>query len=231
MKTQIAILFFLFATTLLYAQDNICNSAYAPFREGAKMEYTTYDKKGKAAAISQQEIETIDDIEGGFEANVRYSLKNEKQEEISRGVYALQCKGDEIWMDLSNLLNSSMLEGFKDMEFEVENEKMDLPNKPTVGQQLKDGAITMKAMMNGTAIMNFRARVYDRKVEKMEKITTSAGTFDCIKITETTEVKMGLKRSSPSATWYAVGVGMVKTESYNKKGELESSTVLTKFSK
>jgi hypothetical protein len=230
MKTQITILF-LALTTLLSAQQNICTSSYMSFTEGTEFEYSGYDKKGKLTTISSQHIETIDEVDGGFQANVHFKLTSDKGEEVSKGVYEMLCKGDVIYMDLSNLLNPSALAAFKDMEVEVENEQMDLPNKLTIGQMLQEGAITMKAKMEGMTLLNMRVRIYDRKVEKMERIKTPAGTFDCVKITEQTEIKMGLKRTMASATWYAVGVGMVKTEVYDKKGEVESSTVLTKFKK
>ena len=45
------------------------------------------------------------------------------------------------------------------------------------------------------------------------------------------DMKMMLKRSIKIAEWIAPGVGVVKTESYNQKGELENYTLLTKFVK
>jgi len=62
-------------------------------------------------------------------------------------------------------------------------------------------------------------------------VTTPAGTFDCIKMTQDTDVKAIFKMKAKTTTWYTKGVGMVKTENYDKNGKVESSTVLTKFEK
>ncbi|MCF6348980.1 MAG: DUF3108 domain-containing protein [Flavobacteriaceae bacterium] len=68
------------------------------------------------------------------------------------------------------------------------------------------------------------------KVEKREEITIPAGTFDCYVISFETEFKMGIKRKGKTRQWLAKGVGIVKTEDYNKKGKVISKSVLTKFS-
>jgi hypothetical protein len=44
-------------------------------------------------------------------------------------------------------------------------------------------------------------------------------------------MKILIKRNIKTASWIARGVGVVKTESYNKKGEIESTMVLTKREK
>jgi len=41
---------------------------------------------------------------------------------------------------------------------------------------------------------------------------------------------MMANQTFPSRLWLAEEVGMVKQESYNKKGKLMSNTILTKFS-
>jgi hypothetical protein len=72
------------------------------------------------------------------------------------------------------------------------------------------------------------ADVINRKVETIEDLTVPAGTFNCLKIIGDVSGKvLGLSISGKSAQWYSPGVGMVKSESYDKKGELSSSMVLT----
>ena len=72
--------------------------------------------------------------------------------------------------------------------------------------------------------------VTDRAVEARESLTTSAGTFDCIKITQKETTKMIVKIQATSKEWYAENIGMVRSESYNKKGKLTGYSVLTKIS-
>jgi hypothetical protein len=40
---------------------------------------------------------------------------------------------------------------------------------------------------------------------------------------------MGIKRLGSSKQWFAEGIGMVKSEEYNKKGKFIGKSVLTKF--
>ncbi len=215
----------------IHAQENLCQSSYAPMTQAMEWDLTSYDKKGKVSSVSTQHVESIDETQDGFEAVILHNTKDAKGKDLTKGNYTIVCKGDDIWMDLANMLDANAMQGMTDMELSIENEKMDIPKNPKVGQVLSDGSISIKASTGGMTLLNLRARCFDRKVEKMEQVTTPAGTFDCVKITQQTEVKMVMKRTIATATWYAKGVGMVKTENYDKKGEIESSTILTRLKK
>ena len=65
-----------------------------------------------------------------------------------------------------------------------------------------------------------------------EKVTTTAGKFDCIKISYLKRTKIVLKTETVRVTeWYAEGIGLVKSESYNTKGEPDGKTILVKIVK
>lgn len=54
-----------------------------------------------------------------------------------------------------------------------------------------------------------------------EKVSTTAGKFDCIKISYLKRTKIVLKTETVRVTeWYAEGIGLVKSESYNTKENL-----------
>lgn len=62
-----------------------------------------------------------------------------------------------------------------------------------------------------------------------EKVSTTAGKFDCIKISYLKRTKIVLKTETVRVTeWYAEGIGLVKSESYNTKGEPDGKTILVK---
>ncbi|MEO8720656.1 MAG: hypothetical protein ABI297_05580, partial [Ginsengibacter sp.] len=70
-----------------------------------------------------------------------------------------------------------------------------------------------------------------------EKITTPAGTFDCVKVTgnrKTTMNLLGKERNMGKPTqehvWIAPGIGTIKQENYTEKGKLESMSHLIEFS-
>ena len=65
-----------------------------------------------------------------------------------------------------------------------------------------------------------------------EKVSTTAGKFDCIKISYLKRTKIVLKTETVRVTeWYAEGIGLVKSESYNSKGEPDGKTILVKIVK
>lgn len=65
-----------------------------------------------------------------------------------------------------------------------------------------------------------------------EKVSTTAGKFDCIKISYLKRTKIVLKTETVRVTeWYAEGIGLVKSESYNTKGEPDGKTILVKIVK
>ena len=65
-----------------------------------------------------------------------------------------------------------------------------------------------------------------------EKVSTTAGKFDCIKISYLKRTKIVLKTETVRVTeWYAKGVGLVKSEAYDTKGKLDCKTLLVKIDK
>lgn len=65
-----------------------------------------------------------------------------------------------------------------------------------------------------------------------EKVSTTAGKFDCIKISYLKRTRIVLKTETVRVTeWYAEGIGLVKSESYNTKGEPDGKTILVKIVK
>ena len=57
------------------------------------------------------------------------------------------------------------------------------------------------------------------------------GTFSCFKITQTVEADYPLigKQHFTSITWIGKGMGVIKTEAYDKKGKLQSRMLLTEL--
>lgn len=76
-----------------------------------------------------------------------------------------------------------------------------------------------------------KSKIYYRKVTAQERITTPAGTFDCMILEQLSENKiLGIKQKSIGKTWYARGVGEVKSEIYTRGGKLRSKVILESIS-
>ncbi|MBE0641630.1 MAG: hypothetical protein IH599_06305 [Bacteroidales bacterium] len=120
-----------------------------------------------------------------------------------------------------------MLGSLEGMEMEVSGDELEIPEKLSVGQTLDDGEIVIKVMNQGMAMMNMAVKVFNRKVEAKEKITTPAGSFDCYKLSYDVESKVMLKISSKGEEWIAEGIGVVKTATYSKAGKLTGYSLIT----
>lgn len=222
MRTLTSIIISLLSLTLVKAQGEC--SKYYPLKEGTKFQITNYDKNDKPVAV----IDYVVKESNGDSALIYYEMFDDKGELVLSSEYGMSCENDGISIDFNSLAAPGMMEQFQDMEIDLSGTNLFLPNNLSVGQTLPDADLLMLVSM---APMNMKmtVKIYDRKVVGQETVTTPAGTFDCMILSQSTESKMGVKVSGSSQEWYAPDVGMVKQESYNKKGKKIASSVLTSF--
>jgi hypothetical protein len=228
MKHFLIALVFLFTLSSSQAQD--CQSAYSPILEDTKMEMTNYDKKGRISSISKANIYEVASKGDTTAAKVHAQVVDDEGEEIFKSDYEIKCIKGVILMDMRDIMGD-MAKQFEKMDVAVEGNFIEYPDNMTVGTKLPDAEMVMTMNAESPVPIKIRINMTERKVEAQESITTSAGTFNCLKLTYTIETKMGFSRSTRSAVWLAKGVGTVKTESYDKKGNVDFKTELTKFEK
>lgn len=228
-KSAVIILLAIFCIQSVFSQANC--SKYYPMIEGASFEYTNYNKKGKTEGTASYKVTQVSTNGENTSATMAMELKDQRGKEIYTSDYSFTCTGNMVTVDYESLVPKTMLEQYKDMEMDISGTDLELPNDLSVGQQLSNANVTMKISMGGMN-MDTTVDLINRKVEKKESVTTSAGTFECFVIYTDNKIKaMMVKQTFPSRVWFSEGVGMIKQESYNKSGKLMGSTVLTKYSK
>ncbi|WP_100614934.1 TapB family protein [Confluentibacter citreus] len=225
MKTKITLLVLMLLVSMTTISQNAC-STYYPFKEGAKFQITSFDKKGKKESVVDYEIASIKNNV----ATINTKISDDKGKEISTASYEMTCNGDGISIDFKSLMNPEMLKQYKKMEVEMTGTNIELPNNLSVGQNLKDAQLNMAINM-GVMKMNMSIDMVNRKVNAKESLTTAAGTFDCFALSYNTEMKIGIKQSFEVKEWISEGVGAVKSETYNKGGKLLGYSELTSISK
>jgi hypothetical protein len=228
MKYYLIALIFLFNQTKNQAQD--CQSAYSPMLEDTKMEMTNYDKKGRISSISKANIYELTNRGDTTAAKVHAQIVDEEGEEIFKSEYEIKCLKGIILLDMRDIMGD-LGKQFDKMDVSVEGNFIEYPDNMTVGTKLPDAEMVLTMNADSPLPIKIRVNMVERKVEAQESITTSAGTFDCLKLTYSIETKMGFSRSTRSAVWLAKGVGTVRTESYDKKGNVDFKSELTKFEK
>lgn len=210
-----------------FAAGQACE-AFMAFEEGTKLEYTYYNKKEKEEGSSTQYVKSVRALQdGGTVAVFETELRDKKGKEAMTGTFEVSCQGNALRMNVSDMLGPDMSKAFQHMEVKVEGDALIIPHELEVGQTLPDAQSVVTPGMNGMNLMKFTFTVTDRRVVAREEVRTPAGTFDCFKITSIFKTKMMGSREFTQSQWLAKGVGMVKAETYDKKGKLESRQLLT----
>lgn len=226
MKHLLLLVLSSFLTVSLLAQD--CEG-YFPVKGGTFIETKNYDAKGKLTGTSQQTILSVDQIPGGLSLKVKSESLDSKDKLQYSQELGMRCENGVFYMDMKNFLDPNTMSGFKDMEVSVDGIDLEYPSVLQIGQALKDGDIQMKFMSGGMSIMTMSVRMFNRKVEALESITTPAGTFECYKLTYDMEIKSMIKMTVKATQWVARNVGAVKTESFDKNGKMVGYSLLTAF--
>lgn len=230
-KTILVILTAAFVSVGIQAQDSC--SKYYPMVEGSTFEYTNYNKKDKIEGVTNYTIASVTSVGSGTKATLDLKMIDKKGKELFATNYSFTCEDNIVKIDYQSLAPAQMMKQYTDMDLEMDISGTDikLPSDLSVGKKLEDANITIAMNMSGIK-MNISVDQTNRKVLKEESVTTAAGTFDCMVLSETTKTKaMGANIEMNSKLWLAEGVGMIKQETYKKNGDLMSKTELTKFSK
>jgi hypothetical protein len=208
----------------MFAQE--CQPYYL-VDKGAVREMASYDKKDKLTGTTIQTVKDITVAGNKTEWTIGTVSKDEKGKELSSGDLHMSCEEGIFKMDMKNFIDEETLKSFEGMEITMDAKDLDYPAVLAPGQTLPDGNITIKVTSQGMAIMTMVVKIYDRKVEAIEDMTTPAGTFSCYKMTSTIETKTMFTVIAKNTDWIAAKVGSVRSESHDKDGKLMSYMVLT----
>lgn len=220
---------------LIFALNIVANAQdcfkYFPQSEGTKMETKNYDKKDKETSTSVLTILKKTSNAGEQRIDLRIESFSKEMDSIPASEFAYICKNGKTYVDMTSYLGGEMSK-YEGMDMEIDAGDLELPTNPKAGQKLPDGNVVVTVSNSGMPIMKISMKIFDRKVEKLEKITTPAGTFDCFKLVQSSETKIAfIKIKGSSAEWYSKGLGIIRSESYDKKGKLISYSVLNKVTK
>jgi hypothetical protein len=200
-----------------------------PLNEGAVSEMTTYNKKGKVSMVALHEVQKVTQNGAVTEYTIHTKILDDKGEVATEGTSSALCRDGKFTMSIENILDQDTQANLRDMEFEFEGEEIIIPSDIEVGQTLPDAEMIMQT--TGPVKLKATLSITNRKVEKKEKITVPAGSYDCYLITSDQVMKMMASSENTLKKWISPEVGLVKLEVYNKKGKLTSTQELTKYTK
>jgi hypothetical protein len=218
------------AFSLAKAQD--CE-AYYPMKAGATIEMTHYSDNDKVTGITQTTVAKESNEGGKHSCTCDVVIKDGKGKEEAKTTYDVSCQNGEFHMDMRSFSMSQQqqqqMQGMENMEIKMESEDLVFPKNLVVGSELPNAHMKMTATMSGMTIFTTTVNVTNRKVTGKESLTTPAGTFSCIIVEEDVETHSMATFHGHNKSWFALGVGMVRSES-SHNGKTDGYTLLTKIS-
>lgn len=193
--------------------------AFFAMKEGTEQWFVSKDAKGKITSQTRNKITSITGDKNAFAIAYESEMldaKGNPENKENPGVlnFRIVIKDGEMYFDMKEMFSS--MEGIENVQISGSAKKM--PNTLTVGQTLPDASANVKV-----GFINCTATMTEGKCVAFENVSVEAGTFNCYKVSQKVNVTaMGSKNESNVLTWYAKGVGAVKTETYDKKGNLQS---------
>ncbi|MCC7302709.1 MAG: hypothetical protein IT233_08705 [Bacteroidia bacterium] len=219
---------------LLVAAKDVCDNMLF-FTEGVTSTMTSYNENGKLTGSVKSTFTKVGKITGGTSVTVHSENFDKKGKSTHTGDYTITCKSGLLYFDMKAMIPQQNQNAGTDMEMVLDGVDMEYPASLEVGASLKDANIkvTYKMKSNGSPVpmMNIEVRVFNRKVEAKESITTPAGTYECYKISEDVETQTIFKIKAKSVNWFSYKVGTVRTESYKDNGKMMGYSELTEFKK
>ena len=200
--------------TAVTAQD--CKNYYY-LQNGKTIEMTFYNKKGTANGRNVYSVSNVSGGSSSLTGTVNSEMFDKKGRSIAKSNLEIVCKGGIMMVDMKMFIPAAQQEQYAKADVKADKIYIEYPSSMKVGDALKDATFSM-TVNNAGMVSDVNMVISNRKVEGKESVTTSAGTWDCYKISfkNSTKIKMmgiGVPANFDGTEWFAPGFGIVKTES------------------
>jgi hypothetical protein len=190
---------------------------YYYLQKNKTIEMTIYNKKGD---VSGRQVYTVSDVNtngSGTTGVVNSEMFDKKGKSIAKGHTEIVCNGGVMMLDMKMQLPEQQQEQFSKADVKADKVYIEYPANMKPGDNLKDATLNM-TIDNAGMTQTVNMVTSDRKVETKESVTTSAGTWDCFKISFKSKITIktmgiGIPVNIEGTEWFAPDFGIVKTES------------------
>jgi hypothetical protein len=226
------LLLFLLAGSSAWSQD--C-SQYLFLQQGKTIEVTSYNKKGEPNGKNVYTVSNVSNSGGTTTGTLSSQMFDKKDRPTNTSTSTVKCTGGAIQMDMKFMLPDGPAGKMSSAQVSGSGGILEYPSGMKAGDTLKNGNIVLTNSSNSSGpggppgpppppnpfsggSSTLSMWIYDRHVIGQESVTTTAGTWNCIKITYKSKVNY---KSGPFPApninidvteWYAPGVGIIKTQ-------------------
>lgn len=222
LRTAAALAFLLTGIAAIAGEPYFCTSS------GRKLYYERY-KAGTSKVIQTTEVNVLSVRPEGKDRNIYYwmSVRKADGHEMYGGRLDLMAKiksNGDVLTDFGGTIKCVVKNHFPNVKLSSSGDWAVVPAEMKAGDTLPDAHCVVDV-----AGVQYTVDLTDRKVLRREKLTTSAGTFDCIVAREHRFENGPMHHNEIwTDTWYAPDIGYVRHDHYNKKLRLESSEILVR---
>lgn len=225
MKQTLLFLFLFQIAHFGISQD--CSSMY-PLTEGLNFTTEHYDKKGKLTGKAINKVTAVNNLATGtVEASLSVTMLDKKGNEDLVSDFDVTCFDGNFTMSMEAFLPQGQTAAMGEITVTGEGGAMDYPSNLSVGQSFDDGTITISV---NDGMINMTMQVYDRKITGKETVVTAMGEYSCFVMEYYTSLDMTIMTMKGKTVQYLYpGLGMVKTETFDKNGKSQGYSILTEF--
>lgn len=221
------------ALTAAHSQD--CAN-FLFLQKDKTVEMTVYDKKGEPNGRQVYLVSNVATSGAATTGTINSEIFDKKGNSKGKANSTIVCNGGEMRIDMKLLLPPQESEQFgMNAEVNAQNSYLSYPVTMKVGDQLPDGNLTIDMSHNGPSgpggappaggpppppgfAKSLTMVISNRKVEAQESVTTSAGTWNCFRISFKSKLTVktgpiGFPVNMEGVEWYAPGFGIVKSQS------------------
>lgn len=207
-----------------------CNSF--AMTKGMVLGYENLDSKGKVTVKSSTTCLDLNTLgSGAIIYSVKTTISDAKDVPVSYREYDIKCEDGKFNIMMGSFTDPEKMKEYDDLYIFIDTIGMVYPAKLSVGQNLPDASFSISKAELGAIMKTYDAKVTNRKVVNIESVSVPAGTFECFKITYDLQVKGLFKKKYEIVEYVSEGIGKIKTENFNKKGMLKSSSQLVELKK
>lgn len=215
------------SSSFLNAQDCV---SFIPEEQGTILLHTHYDKKGKITGISELKVDSIETVDSATFFFVRQKHTDPKGKDPVESELEFKCVEETFYVDMTTYIDQETIKAYEDMKMTITTNDMNFPKDMIAGQRLSDGSVKLE-IKAGTMPMIFTVDIKNRLVEDIDSLSTPAGIFPCIRISEDVLSNFGfMKLSYHMVSWYSEKIGVLRSETY-KGDKLKSYSELTAIKK
>jgi hypothetical protein len=226
------LLLFLWPGSSAWSQD--C-SKYLFLQQGKTIEVTSYNKKGEPNGRNVYTVSNVSSSGGTTTGTLSSQMFDKKERPTNTSTSTVKCTSGLIQMDMKFMLPDGPAGKMSSAQVSGSGGILEYPPGMKAGDTLKSGYVVLTTNNNpaggppgappgpppppnpfggGSTLTMW---IYNRQVIAQESVTTTAGTWNCLKITY--KSKVNYKSGPFPATinvdvteWYAPGVGIIKTQ-------------------